>query len=191
MGSELHDFLERVNECTSVAIAEPMPLLTRPIVSIDRLRSYLTTERLRKLLLYVDSSTGFEDAVRTRYLAVFAVLLSINQGIYLPTFVHHDHMADAGLPFLTCDAWPEVSKTIFDEFYQAQWKFCPKRLVFGQLHDTWLHRNVVVPMKQKTLLREGVDAVIFKVELFEEYNHLIPVGQHRARAQVRTFEASS
>ncbi|KAI4948051.1 hypothetical protein J4E91_006044 [Alternaria rosae] len=171
---ELLDFLEHVDNCTTAAIIEPLPLATRPIVSIDGLRPYLTTERLRSLLLYVGSPDGYEDIVRTRYLAVFSILLSINQGIYLPTFVQYDHMADEGLPFLTCDAWPEVSKTIFNEFYEAQWRFCPKRFMFGQLHDTWLHKDIVVPLKEKEILDDGVDSIIFKIELFEEYNHLIP-----------------
>ena len=106
----------------------------------------------------------------------------MDKGIYLPAFVQYDHMADSGLPFLACDAWPEISKAIFEEFYEAQWKFCPKRLVYGQLHDTFLHKNIVVPFKDKVILKEGVDSVIFRVELFEEYNNLVSVGQLRASA---------
>jgi hypothetical protein len=181
MGPELRDFLQHVEDCTEPAVAETQPVVTQPIVSIDGVRSYLTTERLRRLLLSVGSSDTYEDAVRKRYTAVFSILLSINKGIYLATFVQHDHMSDRGLPFLTCHAWPEASKPIFDEFYEAQWKFCPKQLVFGELHDTWLHKNTVLPFKKKVVCNNGVDSTIFKVELFEEYNDLIPVGQSRAR----------
>jgi hypothetical protein len=110
-------------------------------------------------------------------------------GPFLSAFVQHD-MTDEKLPFLTRDAWPEVSKAIFDKFYAAQWQFCPKRLVFDQLHDTWLHKNMIVPFKEKVLLKDGVDSIIYKVELFEEYNHLFPVGQLRARAQLDLSLAS-
>jgi hypothetical protein len=182
MKSECRDFLEQVKECTALAVVESQTPVNRPIVSMNRLRSYLNEERLRSLLLYVICPPGYQDAVRARYLAVFSILLSIDKGPYLPTFMHHDNMADAALPFLTCDAWPEVSKTIFKEFYSAQWEFCPKELVSGQLHDIWLDENIVVPFKEKVVLKDGEDSVIFKVELFEEYNHLIPVGQLHARA---------
>ena len=114
--------------------------------------------------------------------AVFSVLLSINKGFYLTSFIRHHHLADFGLPFLSCDAWPEATKYIFEEFYQAQWKFCPRRLDSRQLHDIWLDRNIIIPFKEKRVLREGGDSVIFKVELFEEYNHLIAVRQLRAHA---------
>ena len=180
--SELRDFLERVDEFTSIAVVEPRPLITRPIVSLDSLRSWLNTERARSLLLYVESTPSYEDAVRTSHLAVFSVLLSINKGIYLSTFIRHDHMADAGLPFLTCDAWPDAVQYIFEEFYEAQWKFCPKRLDPRHLHDIWLDKDIVMPFRKKRVLKGGEDSVIFKVELFEEYNHLITVRQLRARA---------
>jgi len=180
--SELRDFLERVDECTSFAVVESRPLATRPIVSLHSLRSWLTPERARSLLLYVDSTPSYEDAVRTSHLAVFSILLSINKGTYLSTFIRHDHMADARLPFLTCDAWPETVQYMFGDFCKAQWKFCPKPLVSHQLHDILLDKSIVVPFKEKRILKEGEDAVIFKVELFEEYNHLITVCQLRARA---------
>ena len=191
MGAELDEFFEHVNAYTAPAMTVSRPLDTRPIVSLDKLQAYLTTERSRRLLLYEESDPGYEDAVRTSHLAVFSILLSIKKGFHLSTFIRHDHMADIRLPFLTCDAWPETVQYMFDEFYEAQWKFCPKRLVFGQLYDTWLHENMVVPLKHILPLKEGVDATISKVELFEEYNHLIPVGQERARARVRTFMATS
>jgi len=182
MGPELRAFIEHVDACTASAVVESRPLATRPIVSLDSLRSWLTTERARSLLLYVESTPSYEDAVRTSHLAVFSVLLSINKGIYISTFIRHDHMADVGLPFHSCDAWPEAVQYIFDEFYKAQWKFCPKRLISRQLHDIWLDKNIVVPFKEKRILKEGEDSVIFKVELFNEYNHLITVRQPPARA---------
>jgi len=191
MESELHDFLERVNECTAAAVAESMPLVTQPIVSIDGLRSYLTEERLRRLLFYVGNSDLYEHAVRERYLAVFSILLSIDKAPYLPLFAQNDHMTDGGLPFLTCDAWPQMCKTIFDEFYEAQWKFCPKQLVYGQLHDKLLHRDMIVPFRSKVLLKDSVDSTVFKVELFDEYNHLIPVCQLHAHAWLQTCVAGN
>ena len=181
-GSELREFLERVDACTESAVVKPRPLATRAIVSLDSLRSWLTTERARSLLLYVEGTPSYEDAVRTSHLAVFSILLSINKGIYISTFIRHDHMADVALPFHSCDAWPEVVQYIFEEFNKAQWKFCPQRLDFRRLHDIWLDNNVVLPFKEKQILKGGEDSVIFKVELFEEYNHLITVRQLRARA---------
>jgi len=77
---------------------------------------------------------------------------------------------------------PEVCRRIFDEFHEAQWKFCAKRLVHGWLNDTRLHEDEVVPFKRKEVLQEGPDSTILRVELFEEYNYLFPVGQISERA---------
>ena len=189
--SEIAGFFKFVDDSVTSAVVESRPLITRPIVSLDSLRSWLTRERARSLLLYVESTPSYEDAVRTSHLAVFSVLLSINKGICLSIFIRHHHLADDGLPFLTRDAWPEAVRYMFDEFYKAQWKFCPKRLVARQLNDTFLDKNVVIPFREKLILKEGNDTVISKVEVFEEYNHLIPVGQPHARILTCTFVAIS
>jgi hypothetical protein len=187
---ERSDFLEHVEKCKLFAVGECPPTGTRPIVSIRALRTYLTTDRLRKLLLYVGCSPSHEHAIRERYLAVFSILLSIDRGPYIRNFVQHDQLADERLPFLTRDELPEVCKVLFVEFYDAQWKFCAKRLVHDRLNDTRLHEHTVVPFKRKEKLKEGVDSTIFKVELFEEHNHLFPVGKLSARAYDHVYVAS-
>jgi hypothetical protein len=166
---ELSDFLEHVEKSKLFATAESSPTVTRPIVSIRALQTYLTTDRVRKLLLYVTSSSNYERIVRDRYLVVFSVLLAINRGVYITNFVQYDQLADERLPFLSRDEWPEVCKVIFPEFYEAQWKFCAKRLVYDRLNDTRLHADEVIPFKRKEVLKEGPDSTIFKAELFEEY----------------------
>jgi hypothetical protein len=187
---ERSDFLEHVEKCKLFAVAEVSPTGTRPIISMSALRSYLTTGRLRKLLLYVTSTANFERTVRDRYLAVFSVLLLIDRGPYINNFVQHEELADERLPFLNRNDWPEVCNVIFDEFYEAQWKFCAKRLIYDRLNDTKLPVDMVVPLKRKDKVREGPDSSIFKVELFEEYNHLFPVGPPSVRALVHPSVAS-
>ncbi|KAF7682277.1 hypothetical protein GT037_001253 [Alternaria burnsii] len=172
------DFLEHVEKCKLFAIAESPPTGTKPIVSIRALQTYLNTDRVRKLLLYINISSNYERTVRDRYLVVFSVLLSIHRGPYITRFVQHDELADARLPFRSRGEWPEVCKVIFDEFYEAQWKFCAKRLVYDRLNDTRLHADEIVPFRRKDVLKAGPDSTIFKAELFEEFNYLFPDEPH-------------
>ncbi|CAN9103286.1 unnamed protein product [Alternaria alternata] len=175
---ELSAFLEHVEKRKLFAIAESPPTGTRPIVSIRALQTYLSTDRVRKLLLYINISSNYERIVRDRYLVVFSVLLSIHRGPYITSFVQYDQLVDERLPFLSRDDWPEVCKVIFDEFYEAQWKFCAKRLVYDRLNDTRLHADEIVPFRRKDVLKAGPDSTIFKAELFEEYNYLFPDEPH-------------
>ena len=152
---ELSDFLKHVEKCKWFAIADTSPTGTRPIVSTRALQTYLTADRVRKLLLYVASSPNYERIVRERYLVVFSILLSIKQGVYITTFIQHDQLADERLPFLSRDEWPEVCKVIFTQFNETQWKFCAKRLVYDRLNDTRLHANEVVPFRKKLDYLQG------------------------------------
>jgi len=179
---EHDEYLARIADSTSLAISATPSTNTRPIVSIRALRSYVTPGRLRKLLLCVSGSTNYETAVRERYLVVFSILLSIGMGPFINKFIRHDQLVDERLPFLTRDVWPEASSEIFDKFYEAQWKFCAKTLVPDGLNDTKLCDNMVMPFKKIEILNNGSDSIISKVELFDEYNHLVPVRQPRARA---------
>jgi hypothetical protein len=187
---ELSAFLEHVEKCKLFAIAESPPTGTRPIVSIRKLQTYLDTDRVRKLLLYINVSSNYERIVRDGYLIVFSVLLSIHRGPYITSFVQYEQLADERLPFLSGDNWPDVCKVTFDEFYEAQWKFCAKRLVYERLNDTRLHADEVVPFRRKDVLKVGPDSTIFKAELFEEYNYLFPVGPILERAQIHAYVAS-
>jgi len=180
--SELDEFFAHVNACTASAVVESGNLHTRPIVSIRALGPYFTTGRLRGLLLCVGGSIAYETLVRERYLVVFSILLSIGKGPFINKFIQHGELVDERLPFLTRDVWPEASSEIFDEFYEAQWQFCAKTLVAEGLNDTKLCDNMVMPFKKIELLRDGSDSTISKVELFEEYNSLIPVRQPRTSA---------
>src|ERR1044072_813605 len=90
---ELSDFLKHVEKCKWFAIADTSPTGTRPIVSTRALQTYLTADRVRKLLLYVASSPNYERIVRERYLVVFSILLSIKQGVYITTFIQHDQLS--------------------------------------------------------------------------------------------------
>lgn len=179
---ELDDYLAHIEGCTLLAISDASSTGTRPIVSIRALRSYVSPDILRKLLLCISITSNYETVVREQYLVVFTILLSIGMGPFIHTFVQHDQLVDERLPFLTRDVWPEASSQIFDNFYEAQWRFCAKTLVPDGLNDTKLCDNMVMPFKEIKVLNKGSDSTISKVELFEEYNHLVPVGQPSARA---------
>ena len=96
--------------------------------------------------------------------------------------------------FAIADTSPTGTRPIVStrapQFNETQWKFCAKRLVYDRLNDTRLHANEVVPFRKKHPLKEGSDSTIFRVELFEEYNHLFPVGQSSERIQVQAYIVS-
>jgi hypothetical protein len=188
--NELTTFLVQLEKRMLSVVDESSPTGTRPIVSIHALQTYLTSDKVRKLLLYVTNSSINERIVRERYLVVFSVLLSINRGPYIKIFVQYDQLTDERLPFLSRGSWPKACKVIFDEFYEAQWKFCAKRLVYDRLNDTRLHADEIVPFRRKDVLKAGLDSTIFKAELSEEYNYLFPVGLISERAQVQAYVAS-
>jgi len=179
---EHDDYLAHIKGSTSLVISATPSTNTQPIVSIRALRSYVTPGRLRKLLLCVGGSTNYETVVRERYLVVFSILLSIEMGPFINTFIQYEQLVDERLPFLTRDVLPEAFSVIFAQFYEAQWKFCAKTLVPHGLNDTRLPDNMVMPFKKIEILNSGSDSTISKVELFDEYNHLVPVRQLRARA---------
>ena len=103
-------------------------------------------------------------------------------GPFISTFIQHDQLADERLPFLTRDVLPEASSEIFPKFYEAQWKFCAKTLVPHGLNETRVPDNMVMPFQKIEILHTGPDSTISKVEIFEEYNYLVPVRQSRASA---------
>jgi len=170
--NELPDFLNQLKRWTSFAVDESSPTGARPFILIHELKSYLNKDRLRKLLFYVQQTCSNEQVIRDNYVVVFAVLLKIGKGAYIKHFTSEDSLVDDRLPFTTSNGWTKDSSYFFEDFYEAQWQFCAKRLERGRLNDNRVPKEIVMPFKKMDVLKKGPDSTVFRVEIFPEYNYL-------------------
>ncbi|KAF1948009.1 kinase-like protein [Clathrospora elynae] len=170
--NELTDFFDQTKRWRRFAIDESSPKGLRPFIPIHELRNYLIEARLRKLLLYVHRSPNEWRGIRDSYLAVFAILLTIEKGAYISHFTRYDRLADSRLPLSNPDEWPEDCKSFFEAFDKAQREYCAKRLENGRLNDTSVPENTVMPFIKKEVLKKGPDSTVFRVEVHPDYNFL-------------------
>ncbi|KAF2793632.1 kinase-like protein [Melanomma pulvis-pyrius CBS 109.77] len=132
------------------------------------LRSYLTPDRLRKLL----ARPGDQDAVQNGYLTVFSILFFIGKGVYITYFIPHERYADEHLPFERTDHWPPECQEFFQQFFEAQWKFCPQPLRKLRLNDSRFPQEAIVPIIKCELLKDGFYSNTYKVDIHPEYDLL-------------------
>ncbi|KAH7063887.1 hypothetical protein BKA63DRAFT_428685 [Paraphoma chrysanthemicola] len=148
----------------------------RPFVPKLALREYLTRERVKKLLLISCTHSLRWEEVRNKYLAVFVILLSIEQETYIANFLQHNYLADTHLPFHDPSAWPEQCRKFFKDFDQIQWQYCAQSLEPDDLHDKVLDPRIVVPLISQHVFKSG-DSKTSKVEVQPDYNCLLPSSQ--------------
>ncbi|KAH8707100.1 hypothetical protein GQ44DRAFT_691570 [Phaeosphaeriaceae sp. PMI808] len=159
------------------------------------LHNYLTPERIKKLLEITTSQSLKWEVVRTKYLAVFMILLTIDRGIYITHFIRHNHLADAFLPFQNEGNWPSDFRMFFEKFEQAQGEFCAQVLSSDTLDDKDLGEKIVVPIIACEVLKEG-DSKTSKVQIHPDYNRMAPVYGSKCTAPpeflvLKTCRASS
>lgn len=112
-------------------------------------------------------------SIRSRYTKVFAILLCVGRGDYIPHFEHYDSLSDEKLPFdQPPDHFPSeiTAPSFFKDFQERQWRFCAPRLNFGR-SKFWQPARVL-PITSKEPLGTGGSAITFKIVVHPEYNEL-------------------
>ncbi|KAF2115660.1 hypothetical protein BDV96DRAFT_492255, partial [Lophiotrema nucula] len=159
----------------------------RPFIPYPALSAYLMNDQIRGLLDYCAQSTVDCATIRQGYLLVFAIILSINQGAYLPYFLQSDELADEHLPFTHSQNWPEPCTQIFEQFFKAQWRFCAFKLRKSRLNDTQIQDECIVPIVKKVGLKDGGISSTYRVDIHPAYNLLFHRQDEAESSPTSTF----
>ena len=114
------------------------------------------------------------EGIRRHYLRSLAVLLLIGKGPMIKHFVQYTSLQDQHLPHRSRpEDFPFSSDaSFFHEFFKQQWQFCAMDLEYNMnLH---LHEEEILPITHKEEVGHGGNAVIYKIEVHENYNKLVP-----------------
>ena len=133
-------------------------------------------ELLEALLGRATSNTINPDTIRNFYPRTFAILLLIGEGHLIEHFVQYSGLADSHLPHEKLPAhFPfDPRPDLFQRFFNQQWRFCALELRYNS--NDHLSKERILPISGREELDRGGNAVIFKVEVDQEYNRLVPEG---------------
>lgn len=146
----------------------------QPFVPAGALRDFLTLDKINRLLQDIpgaDSSKQRCKQIQKKYLAVFVILLSIDEGPHIESFVRNNHLSDDHLPFRHCCDWPNRSQKLFEKFDALQWKFCALVLENDAIDGKDLDPRHVLPIVTQELLKHG-ESTTSKIRIHAEYNRL-------------------
>lgn len=131
-------------------------------------------EDLLSSLFGKEASSIDAEVIRQHYLRPLAILLLIGEGLMIKHFVHYPSLRDNHLPYgnRTKDFPLSSDPTFFERFSNHQWRFCATDLEYNM--DLHLHEEEILPITDKQEIGHGGNAVIFKINIHEEYNKLVP-----------------
>ena len=129
-----------------------------------------------------EDTTMNADLIRQHYQISLAILLIIGKGPMIQHFVRYPSLQDRYLPHRNCPAdFPFSSDaTFFERFSKEQWQFCATDLEYNM--DRYVHKEDILPFTNKLEIGSGGNAVVYQVDVHEEYNKLVP---HRWEMPVR------
>jgi hypothetical protein len=156
---------------------------TQPaFLPFDSLSDHLESnnlEDLDKLLVavYADQVDQVNaKRIASKYSRVFCVLLEIGKLNFLPRFLQLDDLSDKHLPFTpehkpNMFPWDPNSPNFYADFCSAQWRFFPPQMDY--MSNQTFNKNGTLPFTHKTLIAEGGNSKIYKIEISAYYNNLL------------------
>jgi len=131
-------------------------------------------ENLLVSLFGTEASRIDAEAVRNHYLRPLAILLFLGEGPMIKRFVRFRSLQDQHLPYRTLpkDFPKNADPNFFENFHKQQWQFCAAELEYKM--DLYLYAEDILPVKHKSEIGRGGDAVVFEITVHEEYNKLVP-----------------
>lgn len=147
-------------------------------ISQVALEERLTRKRIELLLKEIsrdwDQPALNAEYVRTHYLRPFAILLSVGYGYMITHVVEHQSLRDRYLPFFQePEGFPKSTAcNLFQKFYEEQWQFCAVKLEFDMNYR--LENDYILPIHDKTRIGHGGSAVLYKIDVDDTYNALVP-----------------
>lgn len=133
----------------------------------------LGRSKIKILLDYYGISDVSCDTIHEDYLAVFGILITINQTKFIACFIQYEELADNRLPFHDKSQWLPECCVFFDEFKKAQWEFCAQEFRAGRLGDKRLHPDRVIPITARHCLNKGLDSIVEVIDIHPDYNCLL------------------
>ncbi|KNG49609.1 mitosis inhibitor protein kinase swe1 [Stemphylium lycopersici] len=143
------------------------------------LKGYLTREKIEKILNIYAIDILKSGTIEKSYLAVFAILLRIDEATSIPSFIRRNDLSDTHLPFRNSDHWPDPCKRFFAKFSRLQWEFCVEDFAPDRLDDKELDDQSILPILTQKPLKEGPDSWTYKIQIHPDYNSLTPVLYHQ------------
>jgi hypothetical protein len=170
---DFYKFLESAKEEAVILTSPPTGHNHLYFFPEDKLRGYLTEQRIRRFLDYYRIDATWYRSIKKSHLIVFAILIRIGKGAYILQFLHLDRLADDRLPIRNeCDL-PDDCKGFFDAFYEEQWLFSAQYLREDRLNDTCFDDKQIVPITKGEALKVGIDSCTYKTQIYGGYNELL------------------
>jgi hypothetical protein len=164
------DFLDYLQQLEVLAIDPNLPDPQRKFVSTHALERYLDKPTLESLLGYCYESVAEWRTIKSGYLAVFALLITIRKGAYIKHFIRHNHLTDDRLPFLNASDLPRDCNYFFTQFEEAQWRFCALSLQEDRLVNKRFAPELIIPFTSCKLVKSGPDSNTYIVEVHPDYS---------------------
>lgn len=146
--------------------------------------------RLETLLQRVLDPKEFDDVdceyVFKHHLVGLTILLWIDRPNFLPSLVRA-RLSDERLPFDVAPSNfpPLANGSFFQEFRDAQWRFCPFVFRIGE-KDCRIEPERIIPVRSKRQLRRRPPATVWKVVLHEDCDPFQAAHSPTYKAQVYT-----
>lgn len=163
-------------------------------VSEKALEARLDLERVRDLLhaLFKNWDKPAPDAeyIRKHCLRTLAILICIGYGRMIHTFQQHPHLHDEKLPFHSePQHFPSSTQAnLFQMFYEKQWSFCA--LLMQYKMESRLSSHMILPVLQRSIIdEESGSAILYKIQIDEDYNRLQPQNDETVSSQNRGDDA--
>lgn len=111
----------------------------------------------------------------TRYRGVFIILLYIGRADLIHSFTARRELQSDRLPFLSRETFPSPG-ILFDDFYEAQWKFCVFRMRYEPVAEHATRQ--IMPFQIIEKLGQGQSGQAYLIKVAEGYDE-IAVGESR------------
>lgn len=154
-----------------------------PFNSIPPIEAYFKEKNHEKLnailiaLFESDAPPGIAEVIVKDYVAVFSILVYIGKGRHIQNFIEYN-LNNQHLPFNPSHPPPDFPNSsderFFEKFCQQQWRFCCTIFSRDGLYNRHFHAKQILPIVDKQQLGDGASAVLYKIRIHDEYNHLHP-----------------
>ncbi|KAF2644780.1 kinase-like protein [Massarina eburnea CBS 473.64] len=146
----------------------------QPFITLRQLAEYWTTSRIKEALCSTYDNSEHIPFIQGHLIRIFSIFVLLKSPAFI--FQHVHRLKDQNLPYYS-QPEPWLFPIDFQEFYRAQWQFCPQEfnrqyLMLGGHFDD----NIILPFQKLDVLDEGGSAQTYKVKLNREYNHLQDQG---------------
>ena len=153
--------------------------IPRHFIPFSTVRQYLGSpgrvEALLKSIFPNETDVTIDaNVIRQHYLRTLAILVLLWKGPLIQHFVQYRNLNDDHLPYHSRpDDFPDSSDpAFFEHFSKKQWQFCAIDLEYNM--HVRLHEEEILPIFRKKKIGQGGNAVIYRVDVHEEYNSLVP-----------------